>query len=372
MRRPTNPAEGDAVMLERRIDLRLLLLGILAGLAVVWTLRAASWIFMPLMAAFFLALAVWPVCQWVQDHVSRRLGWLGYMAAMLLLLAGIGVFIGSLWFVGQQVAPDLPRYMEVLARLQDQARSWAHDLAGPLAGQVVGSDVGGQAVQDQLFQLAMTVAASAWQAVSMVVIILFLTLLMLVEAPLWSTKLADREGDARRREWLDTLATIGQRFRQFLVVSSILGIITGVLYVGWLSLFGIELVLLWGLLAFLLNYIPMIGSLVAGALPVLMAVVQKDLATAAAVAGGLMVIEQVMGNYVAPRFQGKQLSISPLVIMAALLLWGWMWGMAGAVLATPITVLMAIVLDQFPRLKPAAMLLGNQPDLDRFEKSMRS
>jgi AI-2 transport protein TqsA len=171
---------------------------------------------------------------------------------------------------------------------------------------------------------------------------------------------------------LKSLDLVADRFRKFVLVSSLLGLITGALYIGWLSLFGIDLVLLWGLLAFLLNYLPMVGSVVAGLLPVLMALVQKDPGTAAVVAGGLLVIEQVMGNTVAPLLQGKQLSVSPLVIMASLLVMSWMWGMAGAILATPVTVLLTIVFHEVPELRPAALFLSDQPDLEGLDEQLRS
>jgi len=129
----------------------------------------------------------------------------------------------------------------------------------------------------------------------------------------------------------------------------------------------VDLVLLWGFLAFLLNYVPVVGSVVAGALPVLLVVATQDAGTAMAVAAGLLVIEQVMGNLVAPHMQGKQLAISPLVVMIALLLWSWLWGAAGALLAAPMAVLIAITLNHADALRPFAIFMSDKSDRERFD-----
>ncbi len=209
------------------------------------------------------------------------------------------------------------------------------------------------------------------QSASTLVLIVFLALLMLMEGPAWREKLVLTLGRERCRTVTEATAAIARQFRRYLVVSSVLGLITGVLYIAWLSLFGVGFVFLWGLLAFLLNYLPFAGSLIAGALPVLVAVAQKDAGTALIVAGGLLVIEQVMGNFIAPRLQGRQLAISPLVVMVSLLLWSWLWGTAGALLAVPMTVLIAIALSHADAARLYAILFSDDGDRERFEARTR-
>lgn len=113
------------------------------------------------------------------------------------------------------------------------------------------------------------------------------------------------------------------------------------------------------MLALLLNFIPTIGSIIAGTLPALYALATRDPGTALAVAGGLLVIEQIMGNYVDPRLMGHQIALSPVVVLITLMVWGWIWGPLGAFLATPITVLMATLFAHSRRLRPAGMLLAD-------------
>ncbi|CAO3410642.1 AI-2E family transporter [Azospirillum largimobile] len=359
-----------------RVNLALWLLGILAGVAVLWVLQAAASILIPVISAFFVAVAVAPVSRWVRERVPRRLSWLGLAASMLLILGILAAFFGGMALVAQRVAEDFPQYAEALGKLWAKVDGWIQgakaDLA-PAAGQG-GDQQGGQGEVpvDPITGFAKAALSSAGQTASILVLTVFLALLMQLEAPVWREKIVMTLGRDRCRAAVEAVAAIAQQFRRYLVVSSVLGLITGALYIGWLSLFGVDLVLLWGLLAFLLNYVPVVGSVVAGALPVLLAVATKDAGTATAVAAGLLVIEQVMGNFVAPHMQGKQLAISPLVVMIALLLWSWLWGAAGALLAAPMAVLIAITLNHADALRPFAIFMSDKSDRERFDAHTRA
>ena len=360
-----------------RVNLALWLLGILAGVAVLWLLQAAASILIPVISAFFVAVAVAPVSRWVRERVSRRLSWLGLAASMLLILGILAAFFGGMALVAQRVAEDFPQYADALGKLWAKVDRWIQgakaDLA-PAAGQGAGQSAGqggGEVPVDPITGFAKAALSSAGQTASILVLTVFLALLMQLEAPVWREKIVMTLGRERCQTAVEAVAAIAQQFRRYLVVSSVLGLITGALYIGWLSLFGVELVLLWGLLAFLLNYVPVVGSVVAGALPVLLTVATKDAGTATAVAAGLLVIEQVMGNFVAPHMQGKQLAISPLVVMIALLLWSWLWGAAGALLAAPMAVLIAITLNHADALRPFAIFMSDKSDRERFDAHTR-
>ncbi|WP_434624214.1 AI-2E family transporter [Azospirillum sp. B2RO_4] len=371
------PGRGRGGARVDRVNLALWLLGVLAAAASLWVLQAAASILIPLVSAFFVAIAVAPVGRWVRGRVPRRLSWLGLTASMLLILVILAAFFGSMALVAQRVAEDFPQYAEALGKLWAKANHWIQgakaDLtaaqggqgAGPGAGQ--GAGQGGAVPVDPITGFAKTALSSAGQTVSTLVLTVFLSLLMQLEAPVWREKIVMTLGRERCRMAVEAVTAIAQQFRRYLVVSSVLGLITGALYIGWLSLFGVDLVLLWGFLAFLLNYVPVVGSVVAGALPVLLVVATQDAGTAMAVAAGLLVIEQVMGNFVAPHMQGKQLAISPLVVMIALLLWSWLWGAAGALLAAPMAVLIAITLNHADALRPFAIFMSDKSDRERFD-----
>ena len=106
---------------------------------------------------------------------------------------------------------------------------------------------------------------------------------------------------------------------------------------------------------------------IAGLLPVAYALITRDPATAGMIAGGLLLIEQVMGNLVDPLVLGKRIAVSPLVILFALGFWTIIWGIPGAILAVPLTVLIILAMAQFENLKPAALLLTDRSSFDELE-----
>ncbi|WP_170003882.1 AI-2E family transporter [Pseudopontixanthobacter vadosimaris] len=216
---------------------------------------------------------------------------------------------------------------------------------------------------------AMTALGITTNTLAGMVLILFLILLMLTEADDWHAKITAVAAKGGDRRWLDIGRSVGEKFRAYFTLRLILGTLTAALYMVWLAIFGVDYLVLWGLLAVLLNFIPTVGSIVAGALPVAYVLVTRDAGMAALVAGGLLVIEQIMGNFIDPKVMGKRLSISPLVVLLSLLFWSLLWGMVGAILAVPMTVLITMVMAHFRELRPAALLLTDQTsfaELDHY------
>jgi AI-2 transport protein TqsA len=361
-----------------RLKITVWFLGILAALAIAWTLRETRMVTMPLAFGFFIAIAVFPVSAAVGARTPRRLRWLGPAAAMAVILIVLGAFFAGLWAAAEQVAERLPGYADEIGAwwgvaqdgsAQDDSARSGQD-AGSLAdaAQQLPGPFGLGDVLDRVASYADTILSSAATVVAGIVLIFFFTLLMLIEAPRWGEKLKTVTRDHDEIGWARSVTAIAQRFRWYLVVRTILGAITGTLYGLWTWAFGLEFALVWGLLGFLLNYIPTLGSIVAGVLPVLFAFFTKDIGTALIIAAGLLVIEQVMGNFVDPRLQGKQLSLSPLVVLFSLLVWGWIWGIPGALLAVPLTVLITIVFAHVSGLRKIALLLSDETDMPGLDE----
>lgn len=354
-----------------------------------WMLRATAVVMIPIVFSLFLALLVAPVDRWVRQRAPDRVPWLGHAAAMGVILLALLAFVGSIWIAAQQVMERIPLDAERLEA--------AVPLAGPTSpeafGGAGGSGSAGEASEDpgqpaadgnlverlaSLFAsaggsfvsrlaewaagYASTILGTASTVLGGAVLVFFLTLLMLVEGTAWRDKLMALAAPSSETEAVSAVGEIAGRLRKYLWARTIMGILTAILYVGWLWLFGLDLLFVWGLLAFVLNYIPTLGSLVAGIAPVVYAFLTRDFGTAALVGGGILAIEQVMGNYVDPKVQGRQVALSPLVILVVLLFWGWIWGVAGAILAVPITIAVLIVSAHVPRMRPLALVLGDKAE----------
>lgn len=338
------------------------LLAILATIAIVWALKATMVVTMPLAWALLIALAVWPVSSAVKRRMPDGLRWLGPTAAMLLVLGILALFLVGLGLAGSQVAQLAA---EVVPRLDQRMEE------GGLGSLV--EDGGGLAGLVEFTRERVLAAAN--RVVSIVaglVLILFLVLLMLTETRNWREKIGSIGGQGGEGHFGSIARSVGQKFRTFFLTRLLLGTITAFLYVAWLALFGVDYLLLWGVLTVLLNFLPTVGSIISGTLPVIFVLVQRDFATAGAVAAGLLVIEQVMGNFVDPKIMGRQLSLSPLVVLVSLLFWTWVWGIPGAFLAVPLTVLITIAFAHVDALKPIALLLTNERDISDLEEYRRA
>lgn len=333
------------------------LLGGLFAIALAWLLRSTASLTLPLAAALLIALALAPVSTWVQHRVPRALSWLGYVAAMLIFLAILGLFIGGLSLAVEQVVEKGGRYVPRLEQ-QLEAIGLSQLMGGPPLDELV----------RKAAENATSALGAATSVVAGLVLLFFFVLLMLIEAPRWHDKLCATAGRSGTRRWEDSATAIGEQFRRYLLLRMLLGAITGALYAGFLALFGIEFLLVWALLAFVLNLIPTVGSIVAGLLPVLFVFATRDAGTALAVGAGILAIEQVMGNYVDPRLVGRRLSISPVVVFASLLFWSWVWGPAGALIAAPMTALLTVLFAHVRPLKPIALYLSNERDMEALER----
>ena len=393
----------DSASAVRRQKIQLWLQAIIAIVLVGWALRAAAIVLVPFVFAIFVALVVAPVDHWVQHRVPGWLRWLGHAAAVVLMLAVLALFFGSIWFAAQRIVSEFPavsqQVEQAIPGLDQEGTSSGQGASGTSADQGGGQQTGatggqdtaggatpsaapgiigsiggatgqlGQSIADYASRFASTILASAGTVLSAIVLILFFALLMLIEAPAWKEKSARVLSPGAQHDTHAAVAVMASRFRWYLLVRTLLGIATGVLYALWLWIFGVDLLIVWGLLAFVLNFIPTLGSLIAGILPVLYAATQKDVGTALAVGAGILVIEQIMGNYVDPRVQGKQLSLSPLVVLLSLALWYWIWGVPGALLAVPVMIAVVIVCAHFPRLQPVALFLSDERTIRDLEET---
>ena len=149
--------------------------------------------------------------------------------------------------------------------------------------------------------------------------------------------------------------------RQYLVTKTLISAATGLLIALILWILGVDFPLLWGFLAFLLNYIPNIGSLLSVVFPFLLSLLQFDTLTRPIIAIILMeTVQIVMGNVIEPRMMAFSLNLSPLLVLVSLIFWGWLWGIIGMILAVPLTATIKIIFENIEPLRPVAVLMGGE------------
>ena len=194
-----------------------------------------------------------------------------------------------------------------------------------------------------------------------VFLILLMTVFLLSEASTFPDKLRaiSRNPDATIAQANEVLGSLNQ----YLMMKSAISLLTGVLVVALVTACGVEYALLWGLLAFALNFVPNIGSIIAAVPPILLALVTPEggAGTALAMAIGYLLINVVIGNVIEPRFMGRGLGLSTLVVFVSLVFWGWVLGPVGMLLSVPLTMTIKIALQNHADTQWIATLLGPPP-----------
>lgn len=178
-----------------------------------------------------------------------------------------------------------------------------------------------------------------------------------------SGQLADKIKHSFSYENSSRIATIVENIdaqvRQYLFAKTLISLATGGVTSVILLIFGVDFPLLWGALTFLLNFIPNIGSAVATVFPFLLACLQFDSFTTPLLVLVLLIAAQnLIGNVLEPKLLAQSLNLSPVLVLVALLFWGWLWGVWGMILAVPITAMIKIVCENIDALRPLAALMS--------------
>jgi predicted PurR-regulated permease PerM len=191
------------------------------------------------------------------------------------------------------------------------------------------------------------------------VVILYLVFLLIGRHGLISKfDLAFNSETSRRMKTI--VKKINQEINKYIITKTLISLLTGGLVTMALWLFDVEFAFIWGLLTFLLNFIPNIGSLIATAFPIIFSIVQFDnILIVIWITAVLLLIQFLIGNVLEPKVVGKSTGISPVVVLFSLIFWGYVWGIVGMVLAVPIAVLIKIVLENISELKPLSVLMSD-------------
>ncbi|MCB9831460.1 MAG: AI-2E family transporter [Planctomycetes bacterium] len=191
-------------------------------------------------------------------------------------------------------------------------------------------------------------------------VILICMLLILLETDRLPARLRRVYGEERAERVLAVVADVNKSVQRYVSLKVLISFITAFVSVVIMKVSGLHYAATFGIIVFLFNFVPYIGSVIATILPCLVGLLQfKEPLSALWLAIALAVAQQIIGNVIEPRVQGKGLSISPVVIILALGFWGWLWGISGMILAVPITVTIRIILEQFETTRRPALMMGS-------------
>lgn len=350
---PRLPGPADPLAL-----LRTWLLGILAVILLGSALIAMKPVIVPIFLALFITLVVSPVERRIADLVPRHMRWPGILAALLVIVAVFGLFVGSFWIGARRIASAIGAMSRRIDEVVGGAALSDWSVFGQDIEQLL-TLVGDRGVNFLSATLTQVINQTA-STVLTLVITLFLTLLMLTEAPRAVAKLRAVSDEEDSSRWRSAVRQIARKLRLYLMARAALGLLTASLYAIWIWWCEVDLVLVWALMTFLFSFVPNIGSVISAILPVSYAALTGDGAHPLVIFAGLLVVEQVVGNFVDPYVQGNQVSLAPIVILVSVLLFGWMWGALGAILGVPVMIALTVGAAHMEPTRPLALFLSDQ------------
>ncbi len=331
----------------RLIMMLAMLVVILAGI------KAAADIVVPFLLAIFLAIVLNPLVVLLERcRVPRGLGVMLLVIAVVVLLL---TFIGMLGSSLNEFARSLPQYrgmmLEKLRELQYHAERFNIDMTFSAEAVVKYVDPGAT------MNLVTRLLGHLSGAMTSIFLLLMTVVFMLFEVTVLPFKL--RQALDKPNEGMATIRRALKGVTHYLVIKTAISVATGLIVWGFLTWVGVRFAFIWGMMAFLLNYIPNIGSVIAAIPPLIQALLFNGFADAVVVAGGYILINLVIGNILEPRIMGRGLGLSTLVVFLSLIFWGWLMGPVGMLLSVPLTIIARITLETMDGGHKLAVILGD-------------
>ncbi|KAB1073964.1 AI-2E family transporter [Methylobacterium planeticum] len=318
-------------------------------------LALARSVFAPVVFALFVIAIVWPFQRRLQAVLPNALA----VAISVAVTAAVLLVFGSLIAWGfsrvvRSVISDVTRLQGFYAQTADWLETHGIVLAGLWAEHFN--------VQWLLRQLPGLTSRFNSMATFLFVVLIYV-ILGLLEVEDVARKLTAAGARAFGPVFLAGSARTAAKLRRFMLVRTLMSLMTGVLVWAFVAITGLDLALEWGVIAFVLNYIPVIGPLVATIFPTLFAMAQfASWQTALVVFVCLNLIQFLVGSYLEPRIAGNALSMSPFIVLFAVFFWTFLWGIAGAFIGVPIVIAVLTICEQYPSSRWIADLLGAPED----------
>ena len=316
-------------------------------------LKSSQDLIVPFLLSVFIATIAATPMFWLQKKgVPKAFSLPLVMVLMIVTIVLMGALIAQ---STSAFSAKLPFYQARLLDLQKDGLA----MLGPVLATFNITDfssITSNFSPNSALQLAGTTLARLGGVLSNSFLIMLTVIFILAEAASFPKKL-----NQVLKEPLNSMphfARFAENVNRYIAIKTSVSVATGLLVTLFLWILGVDFPILWGLLAFLLNYVPTIGSIIAAVPPLLLALVQLGPGSAIGVAIGFLSINLVMGNAIEPRFMGKGLGLSTLIVFLSLVLWGWVLGPVGMLLSVPLTMTAKIALEANPHTEWIATLLG--------------
>lgn len=336
----------------------LFLVGFIGFIVLLAGLKVAASVILPFVIAVLLTFVVEPVViAFEKIHIPRAI-----VSIVVVLLIGFGVWaVGIVLYNSLKTVLTLyPKYEERFTELYmliadalklpyDEHISLFQNLWGQLG------------IRAKAQSMALSASGSLFGFLTDTVMVILFVVFLLLEIGHFRSRIELAFAGIMSSKIERIFSDVVRQVARYLSVKFFISLLTGILVWLLLTVIGLDFPIVWGVISFILNFIPNIGSIGAGAGVILFSVVQfwpqpgPILAASATMLG----VNMILGNIVEPRVQGQNLGLSPFVILVSLSAWGWLWGFAGLVLAVPMTVIIKIICENVPSLESASIMMSS-------------
>jgi len=350
-----------AVTARRPSSLLMVPLGIIAVVLVGAALREARAVILPLVFAWMLAQLLSPlIVLLAKRRVPAGLS-IGFALTILLFIAywtTAFVSVSAASFLG-----GLDEYKKQVGVIVGDIIYWINVRFGSLSSDAINQEIREELVAmfGVMMQFTGVMAGALTKILANIILVFIILAFMLVGRPYGEMKIKQAFAHDTAERVAKIIGTISRQLSHYLSMQFLISLATGLLV--WLTckLVGLDAAPTWGALAFFLNFIPTLGSILAGVPPVLLALLQfyPSVGPALIILVSVIIINQILGNIVAPKIMGDQLNLSPVVILLSVMFWGWLWGIAGAFLSVVITCSIKIVCENITMLHPVSVMMSS-------------
>lgn len=323
----------------------------LAAVVIIFAgVKAATSIVIPFLLASFIAIVCSPILSWLGRHgVSRAISLFAIIGAVVIGGLVMASIVGN---SVQEFNADLSANNEQLQQHRQQIVVWLQDRGIDASALESDNLLDGRAIMQYTSRALNSLSAALTNGFVILMIVVF----MLLEASGMPAKL-----DIVAKSHPEALAGLDaflKSVNRYMAIKTLTSVGTGVLVLIMLLILKVKFALLWALLAFLLNYIPNIGSILASIPAILLALIDLGAMSAVGTGLGYVAINMVVGNVIEPRVMGEGLGLSTLVVFLSLVFWGFILGPVGMLLSVPLTVMIKIGLDTHEETRWLSVLLG--------------
>lgn len=316
-------------------------------------MRSASPILIPFLLSVFLAIISAPPLFWL-----KKKG----VPTLLAMLVVISIVLGMVFVLVFMIGTSLDDFSRSAPFYQKSLKEKTQSLL--LILDRMGISVSGHGLLDAfdpgiVMKMVTRILSGLRVVLTNGFLILLTVIFILLEASSFPTKLRAVLGEQNHDSFAHFDAFVSN-MQRYIAIKTLTSLATGITIAVWLTFLGVDYPLLWGLLAFLLNYIPNIGSILAAIPAVFLALIQMGTGSALLTMSGYAVVNILFGTMIEPRVMGRGLGLSTLVVFLSLVFWGWVLGPVGMLLSVPLTMTIKIALDSSEDTRWIAILLGSE------------